>query len=137
MRYMLDTNICIYLINKKPLYLKDKFQKTVRKKDELLLSAITAGELFYGIDNSANPDKNRVLLVNFLIAFNVAAFDEEASIEYGRVRTYLKRNGIPIGPNDTLIASHAISLNAVLITNNEREFKKVPGLIVENWVSLE
>jgi tRNA(fMet)-specific endonuclease VapC len=89
--------------------------------------------LEFGIAKSAKPEKNRKHFQELLLPFEVMAFDAEAAVEYGAIRNYLEKSGTPIGPMDTLIAAHALAAGACLITNNEREFKRVPGLKIENW----
>ena len=130
--YMLDTNICIYIIKKKPesvlLHIK-------RKKDKgLFISAITLSELEFGIENSDYKEKNRIALMEFLTIIGIKHFDENAAKEYGIVKKHLKDKKCLIGSMDMLIAAHAKSLNMVLVTNNIKEFIRVKDLKVENWV---
>jgi tRNA(fMet)-specific endonuclease VapC len=132
MPYLLDTNICIYIIKKKPASVLEKFDSI--KPGEIAISAITVAELEYGAVKSSNPAKNLLALNKFLIPFDLFNFDNAASREYGIVRTALETKGTPIGPLDTLIAAHAKSLQYILVTNNVREFDRVEGLKVENWV---
>jgi len=131
MRYLLDTNICIYIINKHPVEVLQKFRQF--KVGEIGISSITTSELHYGVSKSKNPDKNLERLTEFLIPFEVIAYDEHAAIVYGDIRANLERRGEVIGPLDLLIAAHALSNNLILVTNNEREFRRVQGLRVENW----
>ena len=102
--------------------------------EDIGISAITLAELEYGAARSAQPKKNRDALEEFISALDVAAFDRQATEAYGRIRAILDKKGRPIGAMDLLIATHALSLSVRLITNNEREFKQVPGLRVENWI---
>jgi len=132
MTFLLDTNICIYLIRQKPLHVYDKFKSLAL--GAVGLSTITVSELTYGVTKSSNPEKNRDALEQFLLPFEILDFDINAEIEYGKVRTYLEKKGTPIGPLDTLIAAHAKSLNLILVTNNTREFNRVPKLSIQNWV---
>jgi tRNA(fMet)-specific endonuclease VapC len=132
MRALLDTNICIYLIKKKPPAVLKKF-KTFQIND-LGISSITLAELEFGVYNSSYPDQNQEALNQFLIPLEIALFDDRAAIEYGRIRAYLQRRGLPIGSMDLLIAAQAKSLAVPLVTNNLREFKRIPGLLLENWV---
>lgn len=132
MRCMLDTNICIYLIKKKPPGVLKKLAE--HKISEVGISAITVAELEYGVEKSAQTDKNRDALAEFLAPFEIMPFDERASLEYGRIRAHLERKGTLIGSMDMLIAAHAQSLGVTLVTNNAKEFKRVPHLQVENWV---
>ena len=132
MSYLLDTNICIYIIKKKPVSVIEKFRKI--QFNQLFISAITVAELEYGVRKSALPDKNQVALNEFLSPFTVLSFDYPATLEYGIIRNDLERKGVSIGPLDTLIAAHAVSLNFTLVTNNEREFARINRLQIENWV---
>jgi tRNA(fMet)-specific endonuclease VapC len=129
---MLDTNICIYLIKKKPPGVLKKLAE--HKISEVGISAITVAELEYGVEKSAQTDKNRDALAEFLAPFEIMPFDERASLEYGRIRAHLERKGTLIGSMDMLIAAHAQSLGVTLVTNNAKEFKRMPHLQVENWV---
>lgn len=131
MIYMLDTNICIYAMKNRP-------EKVLRRlKEELdngvCISSITLAELEYGMKHSSDPAKNEQALLRFLVPFSVLAFGPSAASEYGEIRAYLQSKGTPIGPLDMLIAGHARSENMVLVTNNVREFERVPGLKLENW----
>jgi tRNA(fMet)-specific endonuclease VapC len=132
MAYLLDTNICIYIIKKKPESVINRFR--LLSLGEIGISTITIAELDYGAAKSANPEKNLSALNQFLIPFEIFNFDHNATVEYGKIRTSLEKNGTPIGPLDTLIAAHAKSLGYTLVTNNEKEFRRVEGLEVENWV---
>jgi tRNA(fMet)-specific endonuclease VapC len=98
------------------------------------ISTLSIAELDYGARKSANPEKNLSALGQFLIPFEIFNFDYNATVEYGKIRSALEKNGTPIGPIDTLIAAHAKSMNFILVTNNEREFQRVEQLEVENWV---
>lgn len=100
----------------------------------MCISAITLSELEYGAAKSSNPQKNQAAIMQLLLVLEVLPFDDRASMEYGGIRAYLEKQGTPIGPLDTLIASHARAEGLVLVTNNVREFERVPGLRVENWV---
>lgn len=131
MTYLLDTNICIYIIKERPAIVLQKFRELTL--GSVAISAITLAELEYGIRKSTNPDKNLQALNQFLVPLHILAFDLEATTAYGKIRADLERKGTPIGPLDTLIAAHALSLNITLVTNNEREFKRVAGLKIENW----
>ena len=101
--------------------------------DSVCISTITLAELQYGVRKSAQPEKNQLALSQFLIPLEIVGFDLKAAVEYGEIRATLEKDGTPIGPLDTLIAAHAKSLNLILVTNNEKEFKRVAGLEVENW----
>jgi tRNA(fMet)-specific endonuclease VapC len=132
MRIMLDTNICIYIVNRRPISVLERF-KSFRIGD-IGISTITLAELQYGAAKSAHPRKNREALEQFVSPLEVAPLDQPATAAYGRIRTTLEKRGRPIGAMDMLIAAHALSLGAILVTNNKREFDKVSGLRVENWV---
>ena len=129
--YMLDTNICIYYINKKSPQLIERIHNYLN--DGICISTLTLAELEYGVAKSAYPEKNADELRRFLSIFDVLEFDGEGAVYYGKVRADNERRGMPIGPIDTLIAAHAISKNLVLVTNNVREFARVDGLKIENW----
>ena len=132
MKYMLDTNICIYAIKNKP----EKVLKTLKEKmnDGICISAITLAELAHGVEKSAARDKNRAALLRFLSILTVLPFDDLAAAEYGEVCADLQRKGTPIGTMDMLIAAHAKTEGLILVTNNTREFERVEGLTLENWV---
>jgi tRNA(fMet)-specific endonuclease VapC len=132
MRYLLDTNICIYLIKIRPHQVLEKFN--AYSVGEIGVSSITVAELQYGVRKSQHPVKNQQALRQFLLPLVIADFDEQAANAYGEVRAVLEAQGTPIGPLDTLIAAQAISLDVTLVTNNVREFSRVQGLRFENWV---
>jgi tRNA(fMet)-specific endonuclease VapC len=131
MKYLLDTNICIYLINDRPKKVQDRFKR--HHIGDIGISSITASELAFGVAKSGSA-KNRIALEKFLLPLQIADYDAEAAMIYGEIRATLEAQGKPIGPLDMLIAAHAMSLRAVLVTNNEREFKRVSQLKVENWL---
>lgn len=129
---LLDTNTCIYLIKEHPPEVLRRFNEyTV---GDIGVSSITAAELRFGVQKSQRPEQNRLALEQFLLPLTVAHFDEDAAVAYGHVRAQLEKRGTPIGSLDTLIAAHALSLGLTLVTNNVREFGRVQGLEVENWV---
>lgn len=130
--YMLDTNICIYAMKHKPISVFEKL-KTL-KMEEICISSITLSELEYGIQKSQFPEKSKLSLITFAAPFSIIPFEKDATEVYGYVRAYLEKNGTPIGAMDTLIAAHALSRKDVLVTNNVREFSRIPDLIIENWV---
>ncbi len=132
MKFLLDTNICIYIIKQKPLSVLEKFR--MLSVGDVGISVITLSELQYGVEKSSNPDKNRNALQEFLFPIEILDFEVNSSVIYGQIREYLERLGTPIGGMDMLIAAHALSLNATLVTNNIKEFQRIPNLIVENWV---
>ncbi len=132
MTYMLDTNICIYVMRKKPEKVLQRFRNEL--DDGICISSITLAELEYGMKHSSNPVKNEQALLRFLVPLSVLPFGMVAASEYGKIRAYLQSLGTPIGPLDMLIASHARSEGMILVTNNVREFERVPNLELENWV---
>ena len=131
MRYLLDTNICIYIIKRKPPEVLERL--TSLEPEEVGISSITVAELEYGVAKSSRPRQNRDALINFLAPLQILAFDDEAARHYGDIRVHLEKTGQPIGAMDLLIAAHARSRSLTLVTNNEREFSRVPGLVVEDW----
>lgn len=132
MNYILDTNICIYIIKKKPVSVFNKFRSL--KPGSIGISSITLAELQFGVEKSSKPGQNKHALHQFLIPIDIVDFDDEAAKVYGLVRAELEKAGTPIGALDTLIAAHAKSLDCTLVTNNEKEFTRVNGLRIENWV---
>jgi tRNA(fMet)-specific endonuclease VapC len=134
-RHLLDTCACIELIRggRSSELLMARLRR--KKVGTVGISAITLAELQYGVARSSAPARNRVALVEFLAPLVVAPFDDAAASAYGRLRAELQRAGRPIGPLDMLIAAHALSLSAVLVTGNEREFRRVTGLTIENWLT--
>jgi tRNA(fMet)-specific endonuclease VapC len=131
MRWMLDTNVCIYLIREQPASVLDRF--AAHSVGDIGVSVITLAELEYGVAKSSRPARNRAALEQFVSPLEVGSFDREATAVYGRVRTMLEKKGQPIASMDLLIAAHAISLDVPLITHNVKEFGKVPGLRIEDW----
>lgn len=131
MKYMLDTNICIYMIKRKPERVFMRIRDNLKKG--LCISSITLAELEHGIAKSDYPEKNRTSLSKFLTILNVLPFDEAAAREYGKICACLQRQGTPIGTMDMLIAGHARSKDYTLVTNNIREFERVAGLEIDNW----
>jgi len=133
MKYLLDTNICIYLIKKKPIGVIKRLSEI--DINEVGISSITLSELEYGIEKSSNPEKNRLALTEFLALIDVYDFNNKSATEYGKIRAEFENNGLIIGPFDMLIAAHAKSLELILVTNNVKEFKRTSNLNIENWVS--
>lgn len=129
---LLDTNICIYIINTRPPEVLTRFHRY--RLGEIGLSSVVAAELAYGVAKSGS-ERNRKALEMFLAPLEIAPFDAKAIWAYGDLRADLERRGQPIGSLDTMIAAHALSLSAVLVTNNTREFSRVAGLQLENWVA--
>ena len=132
MEYLLDTNICIYIIKKKPQEVIEKF-KTL-SIGSVGISSITLAELQFGVQKSSNPVKNQQALNEFLIPLEIRAFDVDATLVYGKIRAELEKVGKPIGALDTLIAAYALSIDLTLVTNNTKEFERISDLKLENWV---
>ena len=131
MKYLLDTNICIYIINQRPPHVLERFRQEAI--GDVGISSITAAELAFGVAKSGS-ERNHRALEKFLAPLEIASFAEAASWCYGTLRAGLERVGQPIGSLDTLIAAHALALRVTLVTNNVSEFTRVQGLKLENWV---
>jgi tRNA(fMet)-specific endonuclease VapC len=132
MKFMLDTDICIYAMKHKP----EKVIAALRRNEAkgICLSSVTVAELWFGVNKSGSR-KNELALEQFLSAFELSAFDQKVAKVYGGVREKLESMGKPLGPLDTQIAAHALTLNLTLVTNNVSEFKRVEGLKLENWAA--
>jgi tRNA(fMet)-specific endonuclease VapC len=130
-RYLLDTNICVYIINRKPPAVIERFRQMVL--GEVGVSSITAAELAFGVAKSGSA-RNRTALEKFLAPLEIQPFGGDAIWVYGDIRSALERSGTPIGALDTLIAAHALSAKLTLVTNNLKEFQRVAGLRCGNWV---
>ena len=131
MRYMLDTNICIYTIKHKPPKVIQRFLS--HDPSELCISSITYAELMHGVEKSMAAERNRIAITMFLSPISVLNFDTYAAEEYGKIRADLERKGTPLGPMDILIAAHAKAEDLILVTNNTRKFERVEDLEVEDW----
>ncbi len=131
MKYLLDTNICIYLIKRDPPSVRKHFERLV--PGDVGISSITLAELDYGAAKSRFSKKNREALAQFVLPLEISPFDATAALAYGRVRADLETRGVPIGSMDLLIAAHALALGVVLVTNNMSEFRRVRALRLENW----
>jgi len=131
MNYLLDTNICIYIIKQKPQLVLHRFANI--SPLNIGVSTITVAELEYGVQKSLYPQKNKAALQKFLSPLNIYDFDINATILYGKLRAKLESTGTTIGSLDMLIAAHALSLNNTLVTNNEKEFNRIDKLLIENW----
>ena len=129
-KYMLDTNILIYTIKNRPKKVREAFK---RNADYLSMSSVTLGELIYGAERSAQVARNLQDVEGLAARMDVVSFDDKAAAHFGQLRAELVNAGKTIGPYDLMIAGHARSLGLILVTNNMREFKRVPGLRVENW----
>jgi len=132
MRYLLDTNICIYLIKKRPLELLEHFRQ--HSPRDVGISTITLFELQYGIEKSQYRRKSEDALAKFLQPLNILHLDRSSAMEAASIRAQLEKKGIPIGPYDLLIAGLARSQDMILVTNNTKEFQRISGLTLENWV---
>jgi len=132
MKLMLDTNTCIALIKRKPVHALQQFNKY--QIGDIGISAVTLAELRYGVSKSQHQAKNYAALEEFILPLELAVFDEEATAAYGIVRAALEKQGTPIGPLDTMIAAHALSLGVTLVTNNTREFERVAKLKIVDWI---
>ena len=133
-RYMLDTNTCIYIIKRKPPEVFEHFRNIGISR--VGVSSITLSELEYGAAKSAKPEQNQLALVQFVAPLEIMPYDDGAAHCYGELRAYLERKGRGIGALDMLISVHAVSAGCVLVTNNVREFIRVPNLTIENWVDM-
>lgn len=131
MSYLLDTDTCIYLINgKSPLLLQ---RLKTHNPNDIKLSAITVSELFFGVFKSERQEQNHQALLKFLIPFEIIPFGEPEAVEFGRIRAHLEKTGNRIGPYDMQIAAIALAHQLVVVTNNTREFSRIPKLNIENW----
>lgn len=132
MKYLLDTNICIYIIKQRPAHVLEQFR--AHSLGDIGLSAITVAELSYGVEKSQQVGQNQAALEQFLLPLEVVEFDADAAFAYGKMRAELERWGTPIGALDLLIAAQALSRGLTVVTNNRREFERLDNLMVENWV---
>ena len=131
LKYMLDTNIVIYVINRRPIDILDTFN---RYASRMCISSITLAELLHGVEKSSKPEHNRRQVEEFVSLLEVLEYGQEAAAHYGEIRADLERQGISIGVNDLHIAGHARSQGLTLVTNNLSEFERVRGLSVDNWI---
>ena len=129
--YMLDTNICIYVMKNYPMGLLEKFNNLA---EQICISSITLGELHYGAEKSIRRSDNLIAIEHFAARLEVLGFAAKAAAHYGQVRAELERAGAPCGPHDMQIGGHARSEGLIVVTNNMREFSRMPGLRVENWI---
>ena len=132
MKVMLDTNICIAIIKRKPQQVLKRF--TAYKVGEIGISSVTLAELEFGVAKSQHQEKNQAALDQFVLPLEIAGFDHEAAKVYGQVRATLEKKGTPIGALDTMIGAHAMALGAMLATNDTREFSRIKGLTVVDWL---
>ena len=133
MRFLLDTNMCIYIIKQKPTEVLQRFN--TYQVGDIGISTITVAELEFGVQKSQFPERNQQALAQFLLPLTIVDFNRAAAMLYGDLRATLEKQGTPIGSLDTLIAAHALSLQVTLITNNLKEFSRVPNLRLDNWVN--
>ncbi len=131
-RYMLDTDTCIYVINNRPPEIRTAFSENA---EQLSISAITLAELRHGAEKSKHPVQSRRRVEDFILRLQVLEYGRKAAIHYGDIKAGLEQKGALIGPNDLFIASHARSESLILVTNNLSEFRRVQGLLVENWLN--
>lgn len=131
--FLLDTDICIYLIKHKPPQVIARLREL--PLSTVAISSITLSELEYGVMKSSRPKQNTFALMQFAVPLEILPFDDLAAREYGYIRSFLEKQGTPIGSLDTLIAAHALALDCILVTNNQKEFGRVPGLKTANWVN--
>jgi tRNA(fMet)-specific endonuclease VapC len=131
LKYMLDTNIVIYVIKRRPLEVLDTFNASA---GQMCISSVTLAELFHGVEKSSMVSHNLYKVEDFVSRLEVLSYDENAAAHYGNIRADLEKKGTSIGVNDLHIAGHARSKSLILVTNNIREFERVEGLRLENWI---
>jgi len=131
-RYMLDTDMCSYIIREHSESVRQRFQKLTM--EQLCISVVTYAELIYGVERSSSRRVNRPIIEDFVRHLDVMDWDTDAADQYGVIRTELEAAGTPIGAMDMMIAAHAKSIKAVLVTNNQKHFTKVKGLKIDNWI---
>ncbi|MFN3718612.1 MAG: tRNA(fMet)-specific endonuclease VapC [Rhizobium rhizophilum] len=132
LKYMLDTNICIFTVKNRPAHMREVFN---RHHGQMCISAVSLMELIYGAEKSASPERNLAVVEGFAARLDVLPYDEIAASHTGQLRAELAKSGTPIGPYDQMIAGHARSRGLIVVTNNRREFDRVPGLRVEDWAT--
>ncbi len=130
-RYMLDTDMCSYIIKERPESVRQRFQKLAM--EQLCVSVVTYAELIYGVERSSSKRVNRPVIEDFVRHLDVMDWDTGAADQYGMIRTQLEVAGTPIGAMDMMIAAHAKSIKAVLVTNNQKHSTKIKGLKIDNW----
>jgi len=129
--YLLDTNICIFIKNRKPIQVLERLHSIINA--DVFISSISIAELQFGVYNSQNVEKNHISLIEFLAPFEIINFDDNDAEQFGKIRTELKKAGNLIGPYDMLISAQALAKNLILVTNNTNEFKRIDGLKLEDW----
>jgi len=130
LKYLLDTNTCIFTIKNKPAHVRERFNLNTSR---LCISSVTLMELIYGAEKSQAPERNLAVLEGFIARLDVLNYDAAAAAHSGQIRAELSRQGLPIGPFDLMIAGHARSQGLIVVTNNTREFARVDGLRIEDW----
>ena len=130
LKYLLDTNIVIYTMKNRPQKVRKQFKQ---HEGQMCISAVTLGELVFGAENSQQMDRNLADIEEFAARLEVLSFDNKAAYHFGQIRAALYRSGKPLGPYDMMIAGHARASGLILVTNNVKEFARVPGLLLENW----
>ena len=130
LKYMLDTDIVIYTLKNRPARVREAFK---RHSGQMAISSVTLGELIYGAEKSSQPERNLNDIESMTARLEVLPFNESAAVHFGQIRAELARAGTPIGPYDLMIAGHARASGLILVTNNVGEFKRAPGLRIENW----
>ncbi|MDF3818576.1 type II toxin-antitoxin system VapC family toxin [Leptospira sp. 96542] len=129
--YLIDTNICIYLIKKKNKKLLEKLQKNYNKG--IYISSLTLAELEFGVENSEHKEKNRISLIEFLTIFEILNFEQKDTLAFGKIKSDLRKSGKMIGTMDALLAAQSISRKLVFVTNNTKEFERIKNLKIEDW----
>ena len=133
LKYLLDTNIVIYVLKRRPMQVLEVFN---RHQGRMAISSITLAELIHGAEKSSAVASNIAVVEDFISRLTVLPYDDKAAWHFGSIRAALEKSGLPIGVNDLHIAAHARSSGLVLVTNNNREFARVPGLLLENWIDI-
>ena len=131
LKYLLDTNIVIYTMKNRPQIVKERF---IRHHGQMGISTVTLGELVFGAEHSRQVERNLADIEAMAARLEVMPFDEKAAYHFGRIRSELYRTGLPIGPYDMMVAGHARAYGLKVVTNNTKEFQRIPGLLVENWI---
>jgi len=131
LKYMLDTNIVIYTLKNRPAQVRAAFKQ---HEGQMCISSVSLGELIYGAEHSDQTERNLAEIEGLMARLHVAPFEEQAAEHFGQLRAELYKSGRPIGPYDMMIAGHARSMGLILVSNNTKEFERVPGLRLENWV---
>lgn len=129
--YLIDTNTCIFLKNKKPIHVLEKLSSVLNQ--DVYISSVTIAEMQFGVYNSQNIEKNRISLTEFLAPFQIIAFDDRDAEYFGKIGAELKQKGELIGPYDMLIAAQALARRLILVTNNTKEFRRISELVIEDW----